>query len=247
MKRLILIIVCIAACSASLLAQVTYSGTLDLRDGTRLSGTITKFTPENGYPTTFYRVDNGNETRYVSVEEVLGSDKPKVTEKIDVKEVNGDKSKSKTTRKKEKHSASREYLLPEKRTGAGAKFVFVNEIGLSLSYDIADRRHRMEFGFGWNNNPSSYHILSASASYQGYWRVFKGLHLYLGPSLGLGVAINNGAYFAMLPGINTGLSYEFNNIPLGVCLGFDPHWDIMIGSGASGFAFSMNVSVKYIF
>ena len=106
--------VCIAACSASLLAQVTYSGTLDLRDGTRLSGTITKFTPENGYPTTFYRVDNGNETRYVSVEEVLASDgKPKVAEKIDVKEENCEESKSKATRKKEKHSASREYLLRE--------------------------------------------------------------------------------------------------------------------------------------
>ena len=247
MKRLILIIVCIAACSASLLAQVTYSGTLDLRDGTRLSGTITKFTPENGYPTTFYRVDNGNETRYVSAEEVLVSDdKPKVAEKSEVKEDNGGKSKTKATRKTEKHSASREYLLPERRTGAGAKFVFLDEMGLTLSYDITARKHRTEFGFGWTKY-SSYHILCASASYQGYWRIFKGLHLYLGPSLGLGVAINNGAYFAMIPSINTGLAYEFNKIPLGINLGFDPHWDVMIGSGASGFAFSMNVGVKYIF
>ena len=247
MKRLILIIVCIAACSASLLAQVTYSGTLDLRDGTQLSGTITKFTPENGYPTTFYRVDNGNETRYVSAEEVLASDdKPKVVEKRDVKEENDGKSKSKATRKTEKHTASREYLLPERRTGAGAKFVFAGEMGLTLSYDITARRYRAEFGFGWNKY-SSYHILCASASYQGYWRLFKGLHLYLGPSLGLGVAIKKGAHFAMLPGINFGLAYEFNQIPLGINLGFDPHWDVMIGSGASGFAFSMNVGVKYIF
>ena len=49
-------------------------------------GTITKFTPENGYPTTFYRVDNGNETRYVSAEEVLVSDdKSKVAKKSEVK------------------------------------------------------------------------------------------------------------------------------------------------------------------
>jgi len=259
MKRLILIIVCIAACSASLLAQVTYSGTLDLRDGTRLSGTITKFTPENGYPTTFYRVDNGNETRYVSAEEVLVSDdKPKVVEKRDVKEENGEKSKSKASRKTEKHSASSEYLLPERRTGAGAKFVFLDEMGFTLSYDITARKHRIEFGLGWNRwmteyyyknkiYSTNYHLLCASASYQGYWRLFKGLHLYLGPSLGLGVAINNGAYFAMIPSINTGLAYEFNKIPLGINLGFDPHWDVMIGSGASGFAFSMNVGVKYIF
>lgn len=247
MKRLILIIVCIAACSASLLAQVTYSGTLDLRDGTRLSGTITKFTPENGYPTTFYRVDNGTETRYVSAEEVLVSDdKPKIAEKSDVKEDNSGKSKSKTSRKTEKHSESSEYLLPERRTGAGAKFVFVNEMGLALSYDIIEQRHRVEFGLGWTKY-TSYHILCASASYQGYWRIFKGLHLYLGPSLGLGVAIKNGAHFAMIPGINSGLAYEFNKIPLGINLGFDPHWDVMIGSGASGFAFSMNVGVKYIF
>lgn len=247
MKRLILIIVCIAACSASLLAQVTYSGTLDLRDGTRLSGTITKFTPENGYPTTFYRVDNGNETRYVSAEEVLVSDdKPKVAEKSEVKEGNSGKSKSKASRKTEKHSASSEYLLPERRTSAGAKFVFAGEMGLTLSYDITARRHRAEFGLGWNKF-SSYHILCASTSYQGYWRIFKSLHLYLGPSLGLGVAIKNGAHFAMIPGINSGLAYEFNKIPLGINLGFDPHWDVMIGSGASGFAFSMNVGVKYIF
>ncbi len=72
MKKIILILTLCVAFGISAWSQST--GTIELRDGQKLSGTITKYSPQNGYSYTFYRVDNENGTYYVSEADVQSYD-----------------------------------------------------------------------------------------------------------------------------------------------------------------------------
>lgn len=70
MKKIILFLILSLAIVLSAWSQSGQNGTIELKDGQKLSGVITKFSPQNGYNHTFFRIDNENGTIYVPESDV---------------------------------------------------------------------------------------------------------------------------------------------------------------------------------
>ena len=77
MKKIFLILL-LALGSFAAWSQSGQNGTLELRNGSKISGTITKYSPQNGYAYTFYRIDNDNSTLYIPESEVLSVDTKRI-------------------------------------------------------------------------------------------------------------------------------------------------------------------------
>ncbi|MBR5982268.1 MAG: hypothetical protein IK025_00900 [Bacteroidales bacterium] len=254
MRKILLVMFCVVASSLSMLAQVTYEGTLNLRDGTKLTGTITVFTPENGYPTTFYRVDSGTETRYFSENDVAVSDakRNQTVKNAEAKSLENPEKPQKSEKEKAVHLKQKKLaesdalsLLPRR---ASATFNLIHGFGIDLTYGKLNGKRVWNYGIGWsmdNSSGMSVHSLYASIGVMGYWRIFKVMHLYLGPSFRMGAGFdNNGAMFYLAAGLDFGLEYDFKSIPLGVSLGTNPRFEL---AGGPNFGINMNLGVKYLF